>query len=110
MRISDWSSDVCSSDLRSSRREPAEIALAESVESAIRETDAALAAHDYMAVLSRLAWLRQPVDAFFDAVMVMAEDEALRENRLALLKRLHDRFVAVADISQLASGARKSVV
>lgn len=85
-------------------REPAEIALAESVEAAIRETDAALAAHDYMAVLSRLAWLRQPVDAFFDSVMVMAEDEALRENRLALLKRLHDRFVAVADISQLASG------
>ena len=89
---------------RSRLREPAEIALAESVESAIRETDAALAAHDYMAVLSRLAWLRQPVDAFFDSVMVMAEDEALRENRLALLKRLHDRFVAVADISQLASG------
>ncbi|PKM09503.1 MAG: glycine--tRNA ligase subunit beta [Gammaproteobacteria bacterium HGW-Gammaproteobacteria-5] len=89
---------------RSRLREPAEIALAESVEAAIRETDAALAAHDYMAVLSRLAWLRQPVDAFFDSVMVMAEDEALRENRLALLKRLHDRFVAVADISQLASG------
>ncbi|MDP1699171.1 MAG: glycine--tRNA ligase subunit beta [Xanthomonadaceae bacterium] len=88
---------------RSRLREPAEIALAESVEAAIRETDAALAAHDYMAVLSRLAWLRQPVDAFFDSVMVMAEDEALRENRLALLKRLHDRFVAVADISQLAS-------
>jgi len=89
---------------RSRLREPAEIALAESVEAAIRETDAALAAQDYMAVLSRLAWLRQPVDAFFDSVMVMAEDEALRENRLALLKRLHDRFVAVADISQLASG------
>jgi len=89
---------------RSRLREPAEIALAESVESAIRETDAALAAHDYLAVLSRLAWLRQPVDAFFDTVMVMADDEALRENRLALLKRLHDRFVAVADISQLASG------
>ncbi|MDX2299017.1 MAG: glycine--tRNA ligase subunit beta, partial [Xanthomonadaceae bacterium] len=89
---------------RSRLREPAEIALAESVEAAIRETDAALAAHDYMAVLSRLAWLRQPVDAFFDSVMVMAEDEALRENRLALLKRLHARFVAVADIAQLASG------
>ena len=89
---------------RSRLREPAEIALAESVEAAIRETDAALAAHDYMAVLSRLAWLRQPVDAFFDSVMVMADDEALRENRLALLKRLHARFVAVADIAQLASG------
>lgn len=89
---------------RSRLREPAEIALAESVEAAIRETDPALAARDYVAVLSRLAWLRQPVDAFFDAVLVMAEDEALRENRLALLRRLHDRCSAVADIGQLATG------
>jgi glycyl-tRNA synthetase beta chain len=84
--------------------EPAEIALAESVQAALRETDAALAAGDYIAVLRRLAWLRAPVDAFFDAVMVMAEDPAVRGNRLALLKRLSDRFLAVADVSALSSG------
>ncbi len=83
--------------------DPAEQALAESVEAAIRETDGVLAAHDYVAVLKRLAWLRAPVDAFFDGVMVMAEDPALRENRLALLKRLADRFSAVAEIGLLSN-------
>ncbi|MDZ4348392.1 MAG: glycine--tRNA ligase subunit beta [Xanthomonadaceae bacterium] len=82
--------------------EPAEIALAESVESAIRETESALTERDYVAVLKRLAWLRAPVDDFFDQVMVMAEDPALRENRLAILKRLSDRFHAVADIGRLS--------
>jgi glycyl-tRNA synthetase beta chain len=84
--------------------EPAEQALAESVQAALRETDAALAARDYVAVLRRMAWLRAPVDAFFDSVMVMAEDPAVRGNRLALLKRLSDRFLAVADVSQLSGG------
>jgi glycyl-tRNA synthetase beta chain len=84
--------------------EPAEQALAESVQAALRETDAALAARDYVAVLRRMAWLRDPVDAFFDGVMVMAEDPAVRGNRLALLKRLSDRFLAVADVSQLSGG------
>ncbi|MBB5014154.1 glycine--tRNA ligase subunit beta [Rehaibacterium terrae] len=88
---------------RSRLIEPAEQALAESVEAAIRETDDVLAAHDYIAVLKRLAWLRAPVDAFFDGVMVMAEDPALRENRLALLKRLADRFSAVAEIGLLSN-------
>ncbi len=85
--------------------EPAERALAESVHAAIRETDAAIAANDYVAVLRRLAWLRAPVDAFFDQVMVMAEDAAVRGNRLALLKQVADRFLAVADISQLSGAA-----
>jgi glycyl-tRNA synthetase beta chain len=47
--------------------------------------------------------LRAPVDAFFDGVMVMAEDVAVRDNRLALLKALADRFAAVAAIEQLAT-------
>ena len=68
------------------------------------ETAAALHRHDYVAVLSRLATLRPAVDAFFDAVMVNAEDAAVRGNRLALLKRLSDRFGAIADISQLSTG------
>ncbi len=87
---------------RSLLTEPAEIALAESLDAAIRETAHALAARDYVGVLRRLAWLREPVDTFFETVMVMDEDEALRRNRLALLKRLSDRFLAVADVSVLS--------
>ena len=59
---------------------------------------------DYTGALKSLASLKAPVDAFFDKVMVMADDAALRRNRLALLKRLSDRFLAVADISQLSAG------
>jgi glycyl-tRNA synthetase beta chain len=59
------------------------------------------AARDYTATLASLADLREPVDAFFDQVMVMAEDEKLRNNRLALLSRLSALFLQVADISQL---------
>ncbi len=83
-------------------KEPAEAALAQAVQAAISDTSRALASGDYVAVLKRLSQLRGPVDAFFDAVMVMAENPALRNNRLALLKSLSDRFLAVADISLLA--------
>ena len=48
-----------------------------------------------------LAELRDPVDVFFDTVMVMADDEAVRNNRLALLAFLRDLFLNVADISLL---------
>ena len=48
-----------------------------------------------------MATLRDSVDAFFDQVMVMADDEALRLNRLALLKRLRGLFLNVADVSRL---------
>ncbi len=56
---------------------------------------------DYEAVLLALAELRQPVDHFFDQVMVMAENPALRANRLALLHRLGQLFLKVADISRI---------
>ena len=59
------------------------------------------ASRDYTATLASLADLREPVDAFFDTVMVMADDEALRNNRLALLAQLQALFLQVADISQL---------
>jgi|JI10StandDraft_1071094.scaffolds.fasta_scaffold111149_2 glycyl-tRNA synthetase beta chain len=81
----------------------AERALADATDAAIASTDPLLAARDYVGVLSRLAELRPQVDAFFDAVMVMADDPAVRGNRLALLKRLSDRFLAVADVSLLAA-------
>lgn len=56
---------------------------------------------NYTAALRRLARLRESVDSFFDHVMVMAEDEALRENRLSLLAMLEDLFMKIADISKL---------
>ena len=85
-------------------REPAELALAQAVDTARADTDAQLASRDYVGVLRRLAALRVPVDAFFDGVMVMADDAALRRNRLALLARLADRFAQVAAIDRLATG------
>jgi len=82
--------------------DPAEIALNQAVEAAIDDTSAALDGHDYVAVLSGLALLRPQVDAFFDSVMVNVDDPAVRGNRLALLKRLADRFGAVAAIEHLS--------
>ncbi|MDY4341087.1 glycine--tRNA ligase subunit beta [Xanthomonas sp. LF07-6] len=84
-------------------REPAERALAEAVEAAIAETDGALRQHDYVTVLNFLARLRPQVDAFFDGVMVNADDPALRRNRLALLKRLGERLGSVAAIEHLSA-------
>ena len=83
-------------------REPAEVALADAVEAAYADTDAALALGDYAAVLARLAQLRPQVDAFFDGVMVNVEDDAVRRNRLALLKRLSARLGSVAAIEHLS--------
>jgi len=83
--------------------EPAERALAEAVEAALDDSNAALHRHDYVRVLERLARVRPQVDAFFDQVMVNAEDPAIRANRLALLKRLADRFGAVAAIGHLSA-------
>lgn len=57
---------------------------------------------DYKAVLSALSTLRSDVDNFFDSVMVMAEDDAIRNNRLALLSLLRQQFLRTADISLLA--------
>ena len=83
--------------------EPAEKALDAALASAISDTSPLLAAGDYLGVLCRLAQLREPVDAFFDGVMVMADDAAVRDNRLALLRRLADRFAAVAAVEQLSN-------
>lgn len=82
-------------------REEAERALAEAVAAAIDDTGASLHQKDYVSVLERLARLRPQVDAFFDQVMVNDEDPAVRANRLALLKRLSDRFDAVASLAQM---------
>ncbi|MEG9476540.1 glycine--tRNA ligase subunit beta [Mannheimia indoligenes] len=81
--------------------EPSEKALAESVLALRTEVQPLIANGDYTAVLDKLANLRQPVDAFFDGVMVNAEDQKLRQNRLAILSTLQGLFLQVADISLL---------
>ncbi|HWU77752.1 MAG TPA: glycine--tRNA ligase subunit beta [Rhodanobacter sp.] len=79
----------------------AERELADALTAAQRETATALAAGDYAAVLARLAQLQQPVDTFFDNVLVNADDLAVRANRLALLGQLKAQFSAIADIALL---------
>ena len=58
---------------------------------------------DYETALSKLAGLRETVDTFFDDVMVMVDDEPIRDNRLALLNQLRGLFLQVADLSYLQS-------
>jgi len=84
--------------------EPAETALFESVVKAQQAVAPMLESRDYTNVLTTLADLRDPVDGFFDDVMVMTDDEALRNNRLALLAELRAMFLNVADVSRLSIG------
>jgi glycyl-tRNA synthetase beta chain len=84
-------------------QELAERNLAASVERVRPDVDAAFARGDFTGTLKTLARLRDDVDAFFNDVMVMAEDAALRNNRLALLSSLHGMMNRVADISKLAA-------
>ncbi|MCH8856941.1 MAG: glycine--tRNA ligase subunit beta, partial [Proteobacteria bacterium] len=83
--------------------EAAEQALAAAITEVQPQADRLFEQHDYTASLKALAALKAPVDAFFDGVMVNAEDAALRANRLALLGRLHAAMNRVADLSKLAS-------
>ena len=83
--------------------EPAEKALAESITRMSLLSEPLLASRDYTNVLKNLATLRDPIDSFFNDVMVMADDQALRNNRLSLLSKLRTLFVNVADIAQMAS-------
>jgi len=84
-------------------QDTAEKNLAAAVTRVQPEVDAAFARGDFTGTLKTLAQLRDDVDAFFNDVMVMADDIALRNNRLALLSSLHGMMNRVADISKLAS-------
>ena len=84
-------------------REDAEKNLAKQVGDAAASVGPLFAAGDYGAALKRLAGLRPAVDAFFDKVMVMVDDTAVRNNRLALLNSLSELFLGAADISRLQS-------
>lgn len=84
-------------------REQAEKDLWQAVSQLEQSNAAKLQARDYVGVLQALAGLRAPVDAFFDAVMVNADDSGVRANRLALLRTIATQFNAVGDISLLAN-------
>ena len=81
--------------------DPAEQILGEQVEAIARQVEPKFTAREYTGALKSLAVLRDAVDAFFDSVMVMADDAALRANRLALLKRIQELFMHAADLSRL---------
>ncbi|WP_426397044.1 glycine--tRNA ligase subunit beta [Ralstonia sp. R-29] len=84
-------------------KEDAERALHDAVASSEPQVHDAFARGDFTTALKTLAGLREAVDTFFDGVMVMADDTALRDNRLALLGQLHGLMNRVADISKLAA-------
>jgi glycyl-tRNA synthetase beta chain len=84
-------------------KEAAEQSLAAAIAEVQPQADTLFEQHDYTGSLKALAALKAPVDAFFDGVMVNAEDPALRANRLALLGRLHAAMNRVADLSRLAT-------
>ena len=60
-----------------------------------------MADKNYQAALTELAQLKEPIDIFFDSVMVMSDDEAVKVNRLTLLNEIRSSFFAIADISAL---------
>ena len=83
--------------------ETAEKALADKLTQLQPELAPLFASANYQQALTLLADLRESVDQFFEDVMVMADDEALKQNRIALLNRLREQFLHVADISVLQS-------
>jgi len=92
----DW--DHVSSELLA---EAAEKGLAQKIDAMKSKVEPLFAAGDYTAAMKLLAGLRPEVDAFFDTVMVMVDEEAVRDNRLALLQGLRNLFLRVADLSRL---------
>jgi glycyl-tRNA synthetase beta chain len=84
-------------------KEPAEIALYAAMQEVLPKALAQFQAGDYTGSLQALAALRAPVDAFFDGVMVNAEEMDLRLNRQGLLKSLFEAMNRVADLSRLAT-------
>jgi glycyl-tRNA synthetase beta chain len=82
---------------------PAEKNLHQAMEQSVKQADAFYAQKNYTDSLKALAALREPVDAFFNDVMVNDPDDNIRRNRLGLLNQLHDSMNRVADLSRLAN-------
>ncbi len=86
---------------QASLTEEAEKRLFRAVQQLTAQVSGYFAAGEYDRGLKKLVTLRDPVDRFFDEVLVMTDDESLRGNRLALLRQIHDLFLQTADISKL---------
>ena len=84
-------------------KEPAERTLFESYSKIGRDAASHKRARKYQQALEDISGMRPSVDGFFDKVMVMAEDQALRTNRLALLGSIYKEFSTIADFSEIAS-------
>jgi len=82
-------------------KEPAELTLYQTYRDTREEIERYIENMDYKKALAILATLREPVDRFFDDVLVMVEDERIRENRLTLLSNIASLFLRIADISYL---------
>ena len=82
-------------------QEDAEHALANAFADIQQKVAPLMADKNYQDALSELSLIKQPIDVFFDSVMVMADDEAVKTNRLTLLNQIRDSFLAIADISVL---------
>ena len=81
--------------------EPSEAALAEALSRSQDQVGTALEDENYLSAYGVLAELSPAVDGFFDEVMVMHQDPKVRDNRLALLRSLHELFSPLADFSRL---------
>ena len=84
--------------------DPAEQALLDAFDNAVPLVSGCLERREYADALQALAALRPAVDGFFNAVMVMGDDIAWRDNRLLLLARLHDLFGQFADFERIVTG------
>jgi len=82
-------------------REPAESALQQTVEASLGQYAAAMAEGNYRQALDVLVRMKGPIDDFFNAVMVNADDPAVRGNRLSVLKEVDDLFMSFADFSRI---------
>ncbi|HTY85595.1 MAG TPA: glycine--tRNA ligase subunit beta, partial [Silvibacterium sp.] len=83
--------------------DPAEVALVTHVEELMPEVESLRFEHNYREALERIATLRPHVDLFFDKVMVMVDDQSLRDNRLALITRVKTSFSSIADFSEVVT-------
>ncbi|MEQ1818272.1 MAG: glycine--tRNA ligase subunit beta [Terricaulis sp.] len=97
-----WSAEEAKGQVDASKlAEPAEKALYEALEKALPAARAAVEKEEFAAAMKALSGLRAPVDAFFEKVLVNADDPMLRRNRLLLLSRLREALSAVADFSKI---------
>ena len=102
---SDWQAGDVAPELLT---EVQEKELAEAYEKVAGEVDRHRASREYRQALEEISTLRPAVDRFFDAVLVMAEDREVRQNRLRLLKKLDELFSGIAHFAEIAQGSEKS--